>query len=47
MAGATGVSLGTANFINPAATVETVEGIEKFMREQNISNLSEIRGIID
>lgn len=47
MAGATGVSLGTANFVNPNATVETVEGIEKFMREQNISNLSEIRGIID
>ena len=47
MAGATGVSLGTANFIDPMATVKTIDGIEKFMREQNISNLSEIRGIID
>ncbi len=47
MAGATGVSLGTANFIDPMATVKTIDGIEKFMREQNISNLNEIRGIID
>lgn len=47
MAGATGVSIGTANFINPRATVETVEGIEEYMRKYNVNNLSEIRGIID
>lgn len=47
MAGATGVSIGTANFINPRATVETIEGIEEYMKKYNVSDLSEIRGIID
>ncbi len=47
MAGATAVAVGTANFSNPFATVEIVEGIEKFMIENGIKDLSEIRGIID
>jgi len=47
MAGATGVAVGTANFSNPYATVEIVEGIEKYMIENGIKDLSEIRGIID
>ena len=47
MAGATGVAIGTANFMNPYTTVEVVEGIEKFMKENGIKDLSEIRGIID
>ena len=47
MAGATGVAVGTANFANPFATVEVAEGIERFMEENNIMDLSEIRGIID
>ena len=32
LAGATAVSIGTANFTNPYATVETVQGIEDYMR---------------
>ncbi|MCI1959988.1 MAG: dihydroorotate dehydrogenase [Clostridia bacterium] len=47
MAGATMISVGTANFMNPKATTEIADGIEKFMYENNIKNLSEIRGIID
>ncbi|MBQ9519300.1 MAG: nitronate monooxygenase, partial [Firmicutes bacterium] len=47
MAGATGVSLGTANFIDPYATVKTVEGIEEYMEKYGISSLDEIRGIIE
>jgi len=47
MAGATGVAVGTANFSNPYATVEIAEGIEKYMIENGIKDLSEIRGIID
>lgn len=47
MVGATGVSIGTANFINPRATVDTVEGIEEYMRKYNVNDLSEIRGIIE
>jgi dihydroorotate dehydrogenase (NAD+) catalytic subunit len=47
MAGATAVSLGTANFVNPYATVETVKGIEKYMRDYGVKSLDEIRGIIE
>lgn len=47
MAGATAVSIGTANFINPNATVDTVKGIEDYMKKYNINDLSEIRGIIE
>ena len=47
MAGATGVAVGTANFFNPYATVEVINGIEKFMNENKISNINEIRGIIE
>ena len=46
MAGATAIQVGTANFVNPHATIEIIEGIENFMKEQNIASLDEIRGII-
>ena len=46
MAGATGVAVGAMNFINPYATVETVEGIEKFMEQQKIENLTDIIGCV-
>ena len=47
MAGAVGVSIGTANFINPNATIDTIKGIEDYMEKYNISDISEIRGIIE
>ncbi len=47
MAGATGVAIGTANFVNPYTTQEVVKGIEEYMIKYNINDLSEIRGIID
>ena len=46
MAGATGVAVGAMNFINPYATIETVEGIEKFMEQQKIENLTDIIGCV-
>ena len=46
MAGATAVSVGTANFRNPCATSEIVDGIETFMKEHNIESLDEIRGCV-
>lgn len=46
MAGATAIAVGAANFHNPYATVEIVEGIERYMTEQGIKDLSEIRGIV-
>ena len=46
MAGATAIAVGAANFHNPYATVEIVEGIERFMTEQGIEDIGEIRGIV-
>jgi dihydroorotate dehydrogenase (NAD+) catalytic subunit len=47
MAGATAVSVGTANFSNPRATMDMLDGIEAYMENNSIKNLSEIRGIIE
>ena len=46
MAGATAVSVGTANFFNPYATVDIVEGIEKFMEQQNVADINQLIGIV-
>ena len=46
MAGATAVSVGAANFINPYATAEIADGIEAFMKEQGIENINEIIGCV-
>ena len=40
------VSVGTANFFNPYATVEIAEGIEKFMVQQKVEDISQIIGIV-
>lgn len=46
LAGATAVSVGTANFFNPAATVEIVEGIERYMEKYHFENISEMVGVV-
>lgn len=40
------VSVGTANFFNPYATVEIAEGIEKFMVQQRVEDIRQIIGIV-
>jgi dihydroorotate dehydrogenase (NAD+) catalytic subunit len=47
LAGATGISVGTANFYNPYATIQVIEGIGDYMKEYGYSNLSEMIGAID
>ncbi len=47
LAGASGVAVGTANFINPYATIDVLNGIEAYMDKYNIKDLREIRGIVD
>jgi len=47
LAGASAVAVGTANFINPRATLDVLDGIETFMREQKIGSLGEIIGKVD
>ena len=46
LAGATAVSVGTANFFNPCATVEIVEGIENYMKKYGIADVKELIGAV-
>lgn len=46
MAGASGIAVGTANFRNPRAMPEIIAGLEKYMEENGIGDLEEIRGIV-
>ena len=46
MAGSDLIQIGSGNFINPSLSIEVIDGIEKFMNEQGIKDLSEIKGII-
>jgi dihydroorotate dehydrogenase (NAD+) catalytic subunit len=44
LAGAAAVAVGTANFINPRATVDVLEGIEKYMAEHGVQDINELVG---
>lgn len=46
LAGATAVSVGTANFANPLATVEIAEGIRHYMEENGVSDINELIGAV-
>ena len=47
MAGATAVSVGTANFHNPYATEEIVAGIEAYMNRYKVEDINELIGCVD
>lgn len=46
LAGATGVSVGTANFFNPTATEEVAAGIEAYMEKYGVEKLSDLIGAV-
>ncbi len=46
LAGASAVSIGAMNFVNPYATVQAVEGIENYMRQYGIENVTELIGTV-
>lgn len=46
LAGASAVSVGTANFVNPMVTEEIIAGIEDYMIRHKIENISDIVGIV-
>ena len=43
-AGARAIEVGTANFVNPRATLDILEGISKFCEEKEIGNIDELVG---
>ena len=46
LAGASAVSIGAMNFVNPYTTVEVVEGIENYMKRYGIENVTELIGAV-
>ncbi len=46
MAGATAVAVGMMNFVNPYSTIECVEGIERYMDNHKIEDITEIIGCV-
>ena len=46
LAGATAVSVGTANFVDPKATEKIVDGIEAYMRKYQVSDIKQLIGAV-
>ena len=46
LAGADAVSVGTANFVNPYAPMEILEGIENYLINNQFGSINEIKGNI-
>ena len=46
LAGATAVSIGTANFINPDTTIQVIEGIEAHMKKYGVEDIHELIGAV-
>jgi len=46
LAGATAVAVGTANFRNPMATIEIIDGMEEYMRQQKVSCIRDLIGAV-
>ncbi len=44
LAGATAVAVGTANFVNPRATTDILDGIIAYMRDEKIADINIIKG---
>ena len=46
LAGATAISVGTANFVNPKTTMEIVDGIKKYMEKYHVNDIKELVGAV-
>lgn len=46
LAGASAVSVGAMNFVNPYATVEVVKGIERYMEQYHVENVTDLIGAV-
>jgi dihydroorotate dehydrogenase (NAD+) catalytic subunit len=45
MAGASAIQVGTANFTNPRAPLDVLEGIEQFMKDKGVKDIAELIGV--
>lgn len=46
LAGATAVSVGAMNFVNPYTTIEVIEGIEKYMETYGVADIKDLIGAV-
>jgi len=46
LVGAAAIQVGTANFVNPAAAIEILDGIQAYMQEHDIADLASLRGTL-
>ncbi len=46
LAGATAISVGTANFVNPGVTMGIVDGIEEYMKKYHVNDIKELIGAV-
>lgn len=46
LAGATAISVGTANFVNPKTTMEIVDGIKRYMEKYHVNDIKELIGTV-
>ncbi len=47
LAGASAVSIGAMNFVNPYSTIEIVKGIEDYMKKYKVENFSDLIGAVE
>ena len=45
LAGATGVSIGTGNLVDPAITMKVADGIEQYLEESEFDDINELIGL--
>ena len=46
LAGATAIAVGTANFVNPRATMDVLDGIEQYMQDEGVKDVGELVGAV-
>jgi dihydroorotate dehydrogenase (NAD+) catalytic subunit len=44
--GATAIQVGTANFVNPRATIDIIDGLEKFLSKRGIEKITDLVGTL-
>lgn len=47
LAGASAVSVGAMNFVNPYATLEVIEGIRDYMQKYHVENVTDLVGAVE
>ena len=45
--GAKAVQVGTANFVNPRVTLEIIDGLEDYLRQQGLEDINEVIGTLE